>query len=657
MLTRHVVALGRGLVLFALAVAGFGLAVLNVFAALLIILGLVPVHLAAVAAGGKLANRCRRLAYGWGGVEIPMPYHPRPAPPRRRPDGWYEYGDTLYKSPRIPALLLRMRWVREDPATPRDLAWMFLNVFVGGVLALLPSALVAFGVFCLVAPWVWAPSAGSGLGAALLGAAAVAVGVAVGPAALRLHARWTRVLLRPFDDCSRLTPWLGSRVAAVGRCMIVLGLSVAAAAVFVVHLVAYLVAWGPGQPQIAMFSRGLTNTYRRVARDWAGVEIAEPYRPQPGPPEPGPDGRYRYGRSLHRDPRPVVRAQRIEWVLKDRATWRDMLWMLTAPVAGLPLLVLAAVVGYGFFGLIWQPLWWPLWGPALWQFGDVWISPWRAWDDWLAVPFPALGIVPGAVSPAIGVAATAVGLLAAPRLLRLHASWSRLLLAPTERARLAQRVHRLAETRTTATEVQAAEVRRIERDLHDGAQARLVAMGMTLGTIEQLVERDPAEAKALVAKARESSAQALHELRELVRGIHPPVLAERGLADAVRALALDSALPVEVTADLPGRPESPVESAAYFAVSEALANATKHSGADRVWIDLHHDGGALRISVTDDGRGGAAVASSGGLRGMRRRLGTFDGVLTLDSPPGGPTTVRLKIPCALSSPSAIFDLA
>jgi signal transduction histidine kinase len=234
--------------------------------------------------------------------------------------------------------------------------------------------------------------------------------------------------------------------------------------------------------------------------------------------------------------------------------------------------------------------------------------------------------------------------------LRWHGHWTRLLLGPTAGSRLRQRVERLTETRSDATDSQAAELRRIERDLHDGAQARLVATGIALGAIEHLMERDPAAAKALVAKARETSAAALAELRDLVRGIHPPVLAERGLADAVHALALDSPLKVDFTAHLPGRPERPVESAAYFAVAEALANAGKHAGARRVRIGLTHDGRVLRVTVADDGRGGADPAAGSGLRGIARRLGTFDGVLTVSSPPGGPTDVTMEIPCVLSSP-------
>jgi signal transduction histidine kinase len=152
-------------------------------------------------------------------------------------------------------------------------------------------------------------------------------------------------------------------------------------------------------------------------------------------------------------------------------------------------------------------------------------------------------------------------------------------------------------------------------------------------------------------EARDSSAKALAELRDLVRGIHPPVLADRGLADAVRALALDSPLRTHLASDLPGRLPAPVESAAYFTVSELLANVSKHARAGQIWIDIRHDGGMLRIGVTDDGRGGADPARGTGLRGIERRLAAFDGVLAVSSPPGGPTAVTMEIPCTLTSPN------
>jgi signal transduction histidine kinase len=171
---------------------------------------------------------------------------------------------------------------------------------------------------------------------------------------------------------------------------------------------------------------------------------------------------------------------------------------------------------------------------------------------------------------------------------------------------------------------------------------------MDLGTVEVLIDKDPERARALLAQARQSSADALAELRDLVRGIHPPVLAERGLGDAVRALALRLPIATEVGVGLPGRAEAPVESAAYFAVSEVLTNAVKHADADRIWVDLHHADGMLRVSVTDNGKGGAVIGAGSGLSGVERRLGTFDGVLAVSSPAGGPTMVTMEIPCVLS---------
>ncbi|MGW4249106.1 sensor histidine kinase [Nocardia sp. NPDC004722] len=184
----------------------------------------------------------------------------------------------------------------------------------------------------------------------------------------------------------------------------------------------------------------------------------------------------------------------------------------------------------------------------------------------------------------------------------------------------------------------------MERDLHDGAQARMVAVGMTLGAIEALIDRDPRAAKELVAQARTASAAALADLRGLVRGIHPPVLAERGLVDAVRALALDCPLDVRVEARLDAPVASPVESALYFTIAELLTNAARHSGADRVEVELAGQDTLVRIMVRDNGRGGADPALGTGLRGIEHRLSSFDGRVSLDSPPGGPTLVTVEIP-------------
>jgi len=212
---------------------------------------------------------------------------------------------------------------------------------------------------------------------------------------------------------------------------------------------------------------------------------------------------------------------------------------------------------------------------------------------------------------------------------------------------LSQRIQRLTESRAVAVDTAAADLRRLERDLHDGAQARLVALGMHLRAVEKLIPVSPDAALALVAEARETSARALTELRELVRGVHPPVLADRGLGDAIRALALDSPLQVETDVDLPGRLPAPIETACYFAVAEVLTNAAKHSGARSARITADHVDGTLRISVTDFGMGGADPASGTGLAGIERRLATFDGIVAVSSPVGGPTMVVLEVPCVL----------
>jgi signal transduction histidine kinase len=214
---------------------------------------------------------------------------------------------------------------------------------------------------------------------------------------------------------------------------------------------------------------------------------------------------------------------------------------------------------------------------------------------------------------------------------------------------LTQRVQHLTESRALVANTAAADLRRLERDLHDGAQARLVALGMSLRAAEKLMHASPDAAAALIAEARDTSARALSELRELFRGVHPPVLADRGLADAVRALALDSPLQVETEIDLPGRVPAPIETACYFAVSEVLTNAAKHSGGREARISVSHAGGVLRIVITDFGLGGADPVRGTGLAGVERRLATFDGILAVSSPVGGPTTVVLEVPCALSS--------
>jgi signal transduction histidine kinase len=250
--------------------------------------------------------------------------------------------------------------------------------------------------------------------------------------------------------------------------------------------------------------------------------------------------------------------------------------------------------------------------------------------------------MPNVFDLAAGLVLLAIGVWLVPRTIGPHSGLAR------RNSELVSRVRRLTATRVDAVDTAAAELRRVERDLHDGAQARLIALGISLRATEGLIKTDPDAAVVLIATARENSATALAELRGLVAGINPPVLAERGLGDAIRALALDTPVPTTTDIDLPGRLPAPVEVAAYFAVAEAIANAAKHAGARSVHIRAAHAAGVLRVEVSDDGTGGADPARGTGLRGVERRLGTFDGVLAVSSPPGGPTIIVIEVPCALS---------
>ncbi|MFF0081406.1 sensor histidine kinase [Streptomyces canus] len=362
-------------------------------------------------------------------------------------------------------------------------------------------------------------------------------------------------------------------------------------------------------PWVLTGVRAFADWRRVLAVEWCGVRIPSAYRPVP--------------ENAHAWARTYV-------MLRDPATWRDLAWLQVDMTAGFVTALLPAVLvfypleGFAVAAGLWRPLA---------ETGGYWYGFVRVSDQASALAAGALAVALLGLTPL------------APRLLTVHFRLTLAVLGAGQ-GELAERVRVLTETRRDAVDTSAAELRRIERDLHDGAQARLVAMGMDLGTIEMLLDKDPAQAKRLLAQARQSSVDALTELRDLVRGIHPPVLAERGLGDAVRALALRLPVATEVTVELEGRPDAPVESAAYFAVSEVLTNAVKHSGADRIWIDLHQTEGMLRISVTDNGRGGALITAGSGLAGVERRLGTFDGVLAVGSPAGGPTMVTMEIPCA-----------
>ena len=425
-----------------------------------------------------------------------------------------------------------------------------------------------------------------------------------------------RVLLRPGQGRAAVTaitakpgPGGGTTIHPVVLPVVTGPNMLARGAVSVVILLAGLAVTLVLLPCLLLAVRRLAWLTRRVAAALTGVPAAGQELPLPGT----------YGA-------PVRYWRRAGWLFSDPATARDLRWTVLNSVLGwIPTLLPAGLVALGLIGFI---------GPVA----------------GFAVPPPAFSGNSPPVLVIMGVALILAGLASAPWLLRGYGLAAGMLLAPAGQAELTQRVQHLAQTRSEAIDTGAAEMRRIERDLHDGAQARLVAMGMTLDAAGQLIDDNPAAARALLLEARDASVRALTELRDLVRGIHPPVLADRGLADAIQALSLDTPQRIHLASDLYGRPPAPVESAAYFAVSELLANVTKHAQARETWIDIRHTDEMLRIGVTDNGHGGADPARGSGLRGIERRLAAFDGVLAISSPPGGPTAVTMEIPCELSLP-------
>ncbi|CAM5526272.1 sensor domain-containing protein [Kitasatospora aureofaciens] len=635
--------------------------------AVLGLLGLVVLLPAAVAAGvgavgvldlsRRLPRLRRELAGQWSEVPVDDPYLPEPPEPRPRDSGLYRDGRQLYASYGSALRRRRVRQVRRDPATRRDLAFLLFDPFVGVPVASLPVALMAGGLYMVVAALCRAVGDVSPPGTAWAGAVVVAgaglvslaTGLTVGPLVLWVHGCWTRLLL-----ARRAVPSLVAGGGALGRRLRMLGagallslLSMVGLVLAAVQVVALVAGLCTGLvllfPKAVGFARRFVALSRRLAGDWLGVEIEAPYMPAPEPVRRGADGYYQYGRRLYRTPYLVRQLQLMRHTSRDPAVWRDLLWSTVNPlVAAVLLSVPLVVVGFSLFGLI---------VPGVLNLVTDGTGPYTFWDGALRrlTASEALAGIPWA-AVAVGAVLMAAVSWVAPYALKAHARFALLLLRPTRHAQLARRVERLTETRADATGVQAAELRRIERDLHDGAQVTLVAIGMTLRVVERQLGEEAPELRELVAEARRQAATALSQLRDLVRGIHPPVLAERGVGDAVRAVALDYPLDVEVTVDVPGRPEAPVEACAYFAVCEVLANAAKHSGASRVRIDLRHSDGVLRMTVSDDGRGGADPAKGTGLSGVRRRLGTFDGDLFVSSPVGGPTLVTMELPCVLSSP-------
>ncbi|MEV6364826.1 sensor histidine kinase [Nocardia asteroides] len=397
--------------------------------------------------------------------------------------------------------------------------------------------------------------------------------------------------------------------AAVGY-LLVGGLTGIAALFAVVALAivaaASLIGIGiPALPEAVKLIRPLLTLERRRAGERLGTPITPAYRPLTGD----------------------LRDQ-LATLATDPANRRDLAWLVLHAVLGLPLAALAVALPLSAVQHLALPVLWWAGSEALQGSNGLVVRSW---------PTAAVSVLIGLVYGALA--------LRAPEAATAQAKVARHLLAPDEHALLADRVAELTATRAAALDAHGAELRRIERDLHDGAQARIAAVIMQLGLSEQLRERDPEAAAGLVRTAQDTASAALAELRDVVRSVYPPVLSDRGLASAVSALAARSPIPCVVELNGITRRPMAVEAAAYFVISEAVTNATKHSGAEHLSVELGGPPELLTVEIRDDGVGGASVTEGGGLAGIRRRAEALDGRMTLSSPAGGPTLVRVELPC------------
>jgi signal transduction histidine kinase len=347
-------------------------------------------------------------------------------------------------------------------------------------------------------------------------------------------------------------------------------------------------------------SRWMGSVERARARAFLGIDVPRPYRP-----DPPSDKWWRV---------PVAR-------ISDPATWLEggyHLLMLPFGVLTFTVVVTAWSLGVG---LLISPLSAP-------DFGGVWV---------IDTPFEyALLVLIGAAI-----------ILLTPWIVRGLATANRYLVRGMIGSDVFARERTLTESRAAAVDLAAEDRRRIERDLHDGVQQRLVSLAMDLGRAREKLDTDPGGAKALVAEAHEEAKLAIGEVRDLARGIHPAVLSDRGLDAALSALAARSTVPVEVHVDVTVRPPASVEAAAYFVVSEALTNVAKHAGASEAVVTVRRSRDRLTVQVQDDGIGGASLVHGSGLAGLRDRVRALDGELHLLSPEGGPTVLMVEIPCAL----------
>ena len=420
----------------------------------------------------------------------------------------------------------------------------------------------------------------------------------------------TTATLSPQRPRALRYPVSGQFARDLGYMFVMLPMSILAFTVMVSGLsiaisFAVLIIGIPVVVAVAYVNRGLTTVQRRLS-GWVRQETIDGvYKP---PAEPG-------------------FIARLTAVLTDVQTWRDFGWLIVDGLVGFTLSITGISLWGVVIGSLTLPAWW-------WSMPDdaqyLWMQPETTGQAFIGV---GIGLV------LLPLALVVTRLFAAG-----HSRLAIALLGPGSR----RRVEELTESRAGAIDAAHTELQRIERDLHDGAQARLVALAMDLGRAERKIDEDPEAGRELIGEAREEAVRALGELRELVRGIGPSILRDRGLEAAIASLAAGRAQPVDYQVDVGDpRPSAAVEAAAYFVVAESIANAAKHSGASRVTVRVWRDA-ANRVVVecSDDGRGGADPAAGSGLTGLIQRVRALDGTLNVTSPAGGPTTIRAEIPCA-----------
>ncbi|GLY77200.1 sensor histidine kinase [Actinoallomurus iriomotensis] len=357
--------------------------------------------------------------------------------------------------------------------------------------------------------------------------------------------------------------------------------------------------------------RGAAMFERRLAKAAFGVDIPDPYRPLPK------------GTNLF-----------AKWkaMAVDPATWKDLVYLFLVFPLGVVEFALSVGMWCAALALIAMPL------TINWQDGGFLYLTVGSHEIWFDNTLTTLPAIP------LGIALAFVVMYVVRGIGYAHGALARFLLGPNETQALRARTAQLQASRARGVDAAEAERRRIERDLHDGAQQQLLAVAMDLGRARAKLETDPAGAQELIQQAHAGAKEAIAELRNLARGIYPAILTDRGLDAAISAVAARAQVPVAVEVDLPTRPPAAVESIAYFIVSEALTNVAKYARATRAAVRITRDQNWIVVEVSDNGVGGAEATPGGGLAGLADRAAGIDGILTVNSPPGGPTVIRADLP-------------